>query len=480
MISVQSRYLLVCVLVWCTVLSLQAQEATIETGKQAIALDEPFIFKLVIEGTSAKNTYTAFPQIPGMVKSGLSSSTETTTRNGQALIIQTVTQSYLATKPGTYKVQPFTITVNGAAVKSVAISIQVGPPADPDYVFQNKLYEELMEMERERNEYKDIQADAFFALTTSKEKVFVGEGFMVLLSLYVAETNKAELEFYQVDQQLIEILKKIRPASCWEDNYNIEEVLRADVAIEGKKYVRYTIYQAMYYPLNTNPVIFPETGLKMIKFKVRENADSLAGKKKQEFTTFYTRTKRVSVSPLPAHPLKEQVSVGVFRLKEAISKRNLETGKSFTYQVDIIGEGNFSAIDLTPRQSVAFDFFSPAVKLQVHSSGNKTSGIKTFTYQIIPKEPGLHVLRNYFEWIYFNTEKEKYDTLSSSISVEVTGESQKNADILVREVGPVYKNMLTESNRLREAREEDWVRMFANLFILLMLLTTFILFFIKK
>jgi hypothetical protein len=218
----------------------------------------------------------------------------------------------------------------------------------------------------------------------------------------------------------------------------------------------------------------------MVKFKVKQNADSLQDSKKQELRTFHTNVRRVTVLPLPPHPLKEQVTVGKFRLKEAISKRTLETGKSFTYQIDIIGEGNLSTIELTPDKSPAFDFFAPAVKIQQNRTGSSGTGTKSFTYQIVPKEPGLHVLRNYFEWIYFNTEKASYDTLSSTITVQVSGESQKNSDISLKEMGPVYKNMMRESNRLRDAHEEDWVRMFANLFILGMLLATFVLFFIKR
>jgi hypothetical protein len=171
--------------------------------------------------------------------------------------------------------------------------------------------------------------------------------------------------------------------------------------------------------------------------------------------------------------------VGVFRLKESVSNRNLQTGKTFAYQFDIIGEGNFSTVDLKPKNSSSFDFYPPAIKQQSSRSGNKISATKSFIFQIIPKEPGLHVLRNYFEWIYFDTQKEKYDTLSSAISVQVSGESQRNVAISLN-TGPLYKNMLQESNRLRSLNEGGRVRMFANIFILFMIIVTLVLFFIKR
>ncbi|QHT68869.1 protein BatD [Rhodocytophaga rosea] len=475
-----SKFLLVCWLLGISLLNLQAQNVEVEFGKKVIALDESFTIKLLIESNSSKNNYSAFPQIPGMLKSGLSASMSTVLQNGRSVIVETVTQNYIAPKPGSYVLKPFMIKVNGAEVTSASVTVQVGPPKDPNYVFGNEVYDELLELERKRNEYTDVKADAFFALNTSKDKVYVGEGFMISLGLYIAETNKAELEFYKLEEQLADILRKIRPASCWEENYDIVEVKGSDVTINNKKYVRYTVYQAMYYPLNATPIVFPEIGLTIIKFRVKENADSLQNSKKQDLRTFYTNTRKVTVMPLPPHPLKEQVTVGKFRLKEAISKRSLETGKSFTYQIDIIGEGNLSTIEFKPGNSPAFDFFAPAIKTQQNRTGNSSSGVKSFSFQIVPKEPGLHVLRNYFEWIYFNVEKSTYDTLSSTITVQVSGESQKNTDISLKEMGPVYKNMMRESNRLRDAHEEDWIRMFANLFILGMLLATFVLFFIKR
>ena len=63
----------------------------------------------------------------------------------------------------------------------------------------------------------------FFALSTDKSEVFVGEGFTLTLAFYVAETNRAGLSFYNTSEQLAEIKKTITPANCWEENFNIEK-----------------------------------------------------------------------------------------------------------------------------------------------------------------------------------------------------------------------------------------------------------------
>jgi hypothetical protein len=473
---------------WCLFILLYsvihvsvAQEITIETGKRTIFLDEPFTLKLIIKGQTASNQYSPFPDYPNLHKRDVSSSTSTNIVNGKSILIQTITQNYLATQEGSITLPDSRITVNDKEILINKITLQVGPPADPDYKLNNDLYEELLEIERQKNQPINVKADAFFSLSTDKTEVYVGEGFMVMLALYVAQSNKADLDSYKVDEQLISILQKIRPANCWEENFNIEEFQETLVNINNKEYRRYAIYQTIYYPLNTNPIKFPKVGLTMIKYQSVPNAASGEISRKTNYETFYTTPKSVSVKPLPSHPLKEQVPVGVFRLKEAISNRSLTTGKSFNYHFTITGEGNFSTVRFAPALSNKyFDFFSPKVVENISRGKGKITGSKSFQYQIVPKEPGTHVLRKYFEWIYFDTKTQKYDTLSSSIVVNVSGESQKNADISMNKLGPLYKNMMRESSRMRDTRIEEWMQLLSNILLVCMLLTTLALLFIKR
>jgi hypothetical protein len=390
-------------------------------------------------------------------------------------------QNYLATQEGTITLPDAQITVNDKPVTINAITLQVNPPANADYKPNTDLYEELLEMEKQNKQPVNVKADAFFSLSVDKQQVYVGEGFMVMLALYVAQNNKADLDSYKVDEQLITILQKIRPSNCWEENFNIEEFQETMVSINNKEYRRYAIYQTVYYPFNTNSVNFPKVGLTMIKYQSVPNAATGETTRKVTYETFYTSSKRVTIKPLPPHPLKEQAPVGVFRLKESISSRDLITGKSFNYHFIISGEGNFSTVRLTPSVSDKyFDFFVPKVVETTNRAKGKLTGTKSFQYQIVPKEPGTHVLRKYFEWIYFDTRSHTYDTLSSSIAVKVQGESRKNADISLNKLGPLYKNMMNESSRMRAMHTQDWIQYLANILIVGMLLATLILLLVRR
>jgi hypothetical protein len=285
------------VVLYLVAYSAVAQEITIETGKQSISLDEPFTIKLIIKSHTTKNSYSPFPDYPHLHKRDISSSTSASVVNGKNIITQVISQNYLPTQEGTFTLPAAQITVNDEVVSVNKITLQVGPPLNPDYRLNNELYEELLEIEKQRNQPLNIKADAFFSLSTDKSEVYVGEGFMVMLALYVAQSNKADLDSYKVDEQLINILQKIRPSNCWEENFNIEEFQETLVTINNKQYRRYAIYQTVYYPLNTNPVMFPKVGLTMIKYKSIPNAASGETTRKVDYETFYTSPKHVFVKP---------------------------------------------------------------------------------------------------------------------------------------------------------------------------------------
>ena len=78
--------------------------------------------------------------------------------------------------------------------------------------------------DRNNDDFYEVEADAFLSLTTDKKSVYVGEGFNTTLAFYVSESNVADMRFYELGRQLTEILKKIKPGNCWEENFNIENI----------------------------------------------------------------------------------------------------------------------------------------------------------------------------------------------------------------------------------------------------------------
>lgn len=446
-----------------------AQHIQIALGPDEIGENQAWTITITVQNDRLKS-FDNFPEIQGFRKRGQSTSSQTNIVNGQVSSSQSVIMTYAPLKQGVVIVPPFKMTVNDQVVSSAGKRVTVGPPVQQQRDPFRSFFERDDFMGNTPTEFIDIKEDAFFALTTNKDEVFVGEGFNATLAFYVAESNQAPLYWYQISKQVSEIVKKIKPQNCWEENFSIENIEGARVELNGKGYTQYKIYQATYFPINTEPIRFPSVPLEMIKYKVAKNPSFFGQNRQEDFKTFYSKPKTVLVKELPPHPLRDQVAVGDYKLEEKIATTRLQTGKSISYDFIIYGEGNISGIPKPPVESNPhFDFYEPNVKQNITRQGNRVTGTKSFTYFIIPKEPGTYNLGNYFRWIYFNPTRKTYDTLIASTSFQVEGESLKNEVIESVDGGSFYDKINTADNSLKNAAEPDWIRWVINVFVLVIM-----------
>jgi hypothetical protein len=458
-----------------------AQEVSVSYNKNTIALNEYFSITITVKNEKLRE-YSGFPEINGFVKRGTSSSSSTTFTNGQMASSQSITQNYQATNEGKYQLNQFSIKINGKDINIGGTTITVNPPLQQQQQRRSDPFSDPFDVFRNNQpqEFIDVRADAFLALTTDKSEVYVGEGFTVTLAFYVAETNQANMRFHDLPTQLAEIVKKIKPSNTWEENFNIDNINGEPVKLNGKNYNQFKIFQATYYPLNTENISFPSVDLKMIKYKVAKNPTFFGQNRQEDFEDFSSKAKTIKVKPLPPHPLRDQVRVGNYRMAESISAIELTTGQSFTYVFNILGEGNLSAIE-NPNipESEAFDFYAPNVKQDITRANGQVKGTKSFSYYAIPNEPGKYNLGDYIQWIYFNPSKNAYDTLRSRQIVTVAGESRKNEYIMSNDMGSFYDGIEFENNELMTLGENIWVRIFANILIITLLVLS-VLFIYRK
>ncbi|SNS94174.1 Oxygen tolerance [Ekhidna lutea] len=475
-----NKFLLGCAVIFLSTVNSFSQNVAIKLGKNEIGINQYFTVTVQVENDRLKQ-YSDFPNIEGFIKRGTSSSTTTNYVNGRMSSTQSLTQNYQATEKGTFLLQPFFMTINGEEVKSEGTQIVVGEAVQRQArqsPFSRDPFDDLFGGRSEPEEFLDIKADAFVALTLDKDEVYVGEGFTATLAFYVAESNRAEMRFYNLANQITEIVKTVKPPNCWEENFSIDQISGEPITIGGKAYDRYKIYQTTYYPLTLKDIEFPSIGLKMIKFKVAKNPSFFGRNRQEDYETFYSKEKTVKVKDLPAHPMKDQVAVGNYRLDENISNRELETGQSFNYSFNIVGEGNISSIEApTPKNNDAFDFYAPNVTQRVNRAAGKVSGVKSYDFYAIPNEPGEFKLGDYFYWVFFNPENDSYDTLRSEYSLNVSGESRKNLTIASNDLGDFYDKIGSVDNELEAIGGDDWVKIIVNIFIALTLgFTAYLLF----
>lgn len=466
-------------------LAVSAQQIQIQLGPDEIGENQAWTMAITVINEQLK-TYGGFPEITGFRKRGTSTQSQTNIVNGQVTTSQSVIMTYGPTQQGVITIPPFSIKVNNLVVNSPGKKVKIGPPVQ---VQARDPFRSLFDTRdpfnsgygKSETEFVDIKEDALLALTTSKDEVYLGEGFTATLSFLVADNNRAPMQFHDLGRQLSEILKKLKPSNCWEENFNIENIEGESVTILGKAYTQYKIYQATFFPLNAESVVFPGVGLEMIKFKVAKNPSFFGQNRQEDFKTFYSKPKTVRVKELPPHPLQNSVAVGIYQLDEEIARTDLKTGQSIAYTFSILGEGNISSIErpVLPKDE-HFDFYEPNVQQNIRREKGRVSGTKSFRYFLVPKEPGTYDLGKYFSWVYFNPAKNQYDTLRAITTIHVEGESQRNQAIQSTDVGSFYDRIEITDNTLQSSAGMGWVKSGANVFVLVILGLSAFLVFRKK
>ena len=447
-----------------------SQNIQLALGPSEIGENQAWTITITVNNETLKS-YDNFPDIDGLKKRGTSTQSQTSIVNGSVSSTQSVVMTYTPMQQGTFTVPAFKMKVNGVAISSPGKKVKVGAAVqaqqsnDPFSRFFNP-----GSSGRGETEFVDIKEDALLAITTNKNEVYVGEGFTTTLSFLVADNNRAPMQFYELGKQLSEILKKLKPASCWEENFNIENIEAESIQIDGKGYSQYKIYQATFYPLNTQPIVLPSVNLEMIKYRVAKNPSFFGQNRQEDFKTFSSQRKTINVKALPPHPLKDQVAVGDYRLEEKIATSLVSTGQSIGYEFNVYGEGNISSIEkpIVKKDSV-FDFYEPNVKQNINRNKGRVTGLKSFSYFMIPKEPGEYKLSDFFSWVFFNPRTAKYDTLKSKQVITVSGESQQYQAIESGDGGSFYDRIETADSTLHSSSANTWVDISANIFILLIL-----------
>jgi hypothetical protein len=445
----------------------KGQDVRIELGPDEIGLNETFTIKVTIANEKIKS-YDQFPEIPGFQKQGLSQASSMNLINGQMSSSNSIIQYYKPSKKGQFTIAPFELTINGAAFSSKGKRVTVGDAKTSTGLGSGgDPFAEFFGRAAEEPEFVELEDDAFFALTVDKEEIFAGEGFTMSLAFLMSESNRAEFQFYEPAKQLDAILKKIKPNNAWEENYNISNIDPEQVTINGKRWVRYKVYEASFFPFSEGEIEIPRIGWQMIKYKVAKNPTFFGANRQEDYKTFYSTPKKIRIKPLPPHPLKNEVSVGIFQLRENIDEIEVQTGQGFEYNFGISGIGNINAITPPRRLSGAnLNTFDPNVRQQINRGYGRVSGIKDYTYYITLNEAGEVALDQHFEWIYFDPQRAVYDTLKPKARIKAMGESKLNQAISSQRLGGLYDRIQTEENRFINEEHKKYFTIAINVLLL--------------
>jgi len=474
------------VLFFCCISAVFGQSAenlvTIELSQTAFSIERPFTIS-VIAPNSENRPIIDFPDIPGFIKRGTSVSFTTSEVENKPVVNQVVTQTYQAKSPGRFKLAPFSVTLNGFVARSEGAVLVVRPAAavagGPDATTLT-------------TPATPPSGSAFLSLKASRSSIYAGEGVALSLAFYVADDYPYELElsFTALDRQLQTILKKIRPANAWEENVGINDLKPIPVMVSGRKFREYLLYQAIYFPLSAQPLRLPAVSMWLARPRPKVGPP-LA---QSETVVFTSKPLTVNVRPLPPHPLRGQVPVGLFHLAESVERTRVSIGQSIRYSFAVEGEGNIATLQApvpaTDPEAMAIDIFPPKERQTLSRAGGRVTGRKTFTYFLIPRQNGPLPLGDRFQWIFFNPQTARYDTLRSQIQLQigtattavasVDGGVEKPGQSVSSGVGTptsIYAGIDKLDSTDQPINGAVLVRAVANVLIILMLLGMLVVFF---
>lgn len=469
MIKTLARFIFVCGLFLFSGLAV-AQDVQIELGPAEIGLNETFTIKVTLSNEKIKS-YDQFPEIPSFQKQGISQSSSMNLINGQMSSSNSIIQYYKPSRKGDFTLPSFELSINGQAYSSPGKKITVGDASNSNSgrnAASDPFADFFGRSAVEDPEYVELDDDAFFSVSVDKEEVYQGEGVNISLAFYMSEANQAPFNFHEPGRQLDDILKKIKPTNAWEENFNISNIDPEQVTINGKRWTKFKVYEATFFPFSEGELVIPRISWEMIKYKIAKNPTFFGANRQEDFKTFYSNPKTIKVKPLPPHPLKNEVSVGQFQIRENITNIEVETGQGFDYNFGISGVGNINAISAPKRIPMAnLNTYDPNVRQQINRGYGRVSGIKEFNYYITINEAGEVDLGKNFEWVYFDPDRAVYDTLRPQAKITVVGESKANEAISSQRLGGLYDRISTEDNRFLNEKYKYYFTIAINVLLLI-------------
>ncbi|WP_400193602.1 BatD family protein [Hymenobacter sp. B81] len=438
------------------------QQAELVLGRTTFPINEYFTIALRLRGAPLER-YSAFPDIEGFKKSGKSSTTTTRIVGGRATVELLLTQRYAAFAEGDFELKPFSLTVNGQVVRSVGATLHVGAqvaPAAPSAAAKPPLQgigslDQLFGKPKPQD-YIEPRDNAFLALVPDKARVWVGEPLHVGLYFYLAPADQGLLDFHRFAEQLPALLRQLRQPSAWQETFDETDIVPDSVRVGGKPFLRYRLYEAVYYPLNARPLQFPELSLQMKKYRVAKSPVEGADNRLVGYKTYRSAARTVPVQPLPPNANAPAVAVGRYRLLEGIDRTTFRTGQSIGYTITLEGEGNLTALPLpTALVLPGLELFGPEVRQEITRQNGRVGGRKVLRYRLVARQPGTYRLDSLLAVPVFDPETGRYAALRPELVLTVQGRPVRpatEAAAFIR-TDPFYAQHIPTADNTLQARD---------------------------
>jgi hypothetical protein len=397
------RWMIIGMLLWSVFAGLLfAQTATFEAtvDRNPVGVGEQFTLSLTLTGGGmggGKNL-----QLPDLGKfhimSGPNQSSSVQIINGS--VSSTISYSYILQPKETGKIAigAASIEANGATYKTQPFVIEV-----------TKATSRPRQQAAAADDKVELGDNLFLRATVDRSQIVQGEQINLSFKLYtrVSVVNYA-------------VTKTPTMTGFWSEDVEVpKNITLGTETINGKSYHVGVIKRAALFATQSGTLeIGPMEVQATVQVRSRSN---------DPFESFFrdpfgrnvnyavsSEPLKIKVEALPAGaPPEFKGAIGQFAMSTVVDKKSTRTNEPVTLKVTISGTGNIKLIE-APQLDVPPDFeqYSPKVSDNISRGSGRISGSKTFEYLMLPRYPGLKVIKP-VTMTYFDLGKREYVRLRS-------------------------------------------------------------------
>lgn len=396
---------------------------TASVNKTTLGIGERFQLQFSINASGDRFAPPNFSDF--RVLSGPNQSTNMSFVNGRSSYSVTYSYFLIASKEGSFTIDPAAIEVDDKIYRTDPIKITVvkgtqnssGTSAKSGKQNQTKV-----------PQGGGMKENLFIKATISSAKPYMGQEVTATYKLYThvqltdnsVEHMPSFTGFYSQD-----ILNLYDNKVQWK-----EEILN------GKRYNVAIIKQTVLTPQRTGKLTIEPMEL---SFVVRERVKSRSRSLFDQYFGSYKDTKvNVKSNSLsiqsrqlpPGQPQSYDGAVGKFSFSVSSDHEKVKTNEALNVKVEIKGSGNLKLIEPPNVEFPAdFEVYDPKIDENISLGYNGSSGSKTYTYLIIPRHSGNFELEP-INFSYFNPADKKYHEINSPALNLVVEKGEGNESVV--------------------------------------------------
>ena len=379
-------------------------EATV--NRKTVSLGKSLQLNLTFQGTQDASP-PDIGKIDGFQAQYLGPSTRMSIVNGKASSSITYIYSLIPLETGTFQVGPFSVSANGKAFASEAISIEVtsGP-------VRQKPGAHKLDSEQEVISEEKLKDRIFLVFECEKTSLYVNESVPVSIKLYVNRLSVRDIQYPEFKQEGFSIKEFGEP-----------EQYRQTIGDVAYDVVKFNAYM---FPVKPGELTLGPAEVKcsiVVRKQQKRRRSSLHNDvfdgffNDNMFDNFFGRYQAyplkinsppliINVQPLPDEnkPHSFAGAIGNFRLKADASPKEIKAGDPITLKIKISGEGNLDTVTSPLLSSKeGFKVYEPEVKQE--------NGSKVFEQVLIPQSEKVKEIPELI-FSFFNPKTKEYQTLT--------------------------------------------------------------------